>query len=354
VADTPESGGERTEAPTPRRLQRAREAGQAPVSTEASLLALLTAAALALAWAGPPAAERFARSMAGVISHAAALETAPRPVVVACLQAAAVVLAPLLVVAAAAASSVLAQTGAVFAPARLRPDFGRINPLAGLRRLLGPDSAVEAARSALKLTLLGLVLWRALPARLAGLAGWPFPRADLLAADLLQALLQLLAGILLVQALAAVLDLIWVRLRFNARLRMSRHEIREEQKEAEGDPRTRLRLRRLRMARARRRMLAAVPKSTVVVTNPTHYAVALAYDRARSAAPRVVAKGVDVMAEKIREIARENRVPVVPDPPLARALHRLELDQEIPAEHYKAVAEIIAYVWRLRARARAA
>ena len=128
---------------------------------------------------------------------------------------------------------------------------------------------------------------------------------------------------------------------------MSRHDIQEEQKETEGDPRVKARLRQIRTIRARRRMLAAVPKATVVITNPTHYAVALAYDRAKHAAPRVVAKGVDSLAARIREAAEANHVPVVANPPLARALYRVEVDADIPAEHYQAVAEIIAYVWRL-------
>jgi flagellar biosynthetic protein FlhB len=128
---------------------------------------------------------------------------------------------------------------------------------------------------------------------------------------------------------------------------MSRHDITEEQKETEGDPRIKARVRQIRVFRARRRMLAAVPKATVVITNPTHYAVALTYDRTRHAAPRVVAKGVDTLAIRIREMAEANRVPVVANPPLARALYRVEVDTDIPAEHYQAVAEIIAYVWRL-------
>jgi flagellar biosynthesis protein FlhB len=141
---------------------------------------------------------------------------------------------------------------------------------------------------------------------------------------------------------------LYVRFRHLRGLRMSRQEVREEHKELEGDPQIKARIKQIRFHRARKRMLAAVPRATVVVTNPTHYAVALAYDRARGGAPRVVAKGVDSMAARIRELAQDNRVPLVANPPLARALYRVELDTEIPAEHYKAVAEIIAYVWRLR------
>ena len=131
---------------------------------------------------------------------------------------------------------------------------------------------------------------------------------------------------------------------------MSRHDVREEAKEMDGDPRLKARLRQIRTMRARRRLAAVVPKATVVITNPTHYAVALSYDRARNAAPRVVAKGVDAVAERIRELALDHRVPLVSNPPLARALYTLDLDTDIPAEHFRAVAEIIAYVWRLASR----
>ena len=143
-----------------------------------------------------------------------------------------------------------------------------------------------------------------------------------------------------------------MRWRFAQRLRMSREDLRQEAKEADGDPAIKARLRQLRHARARRRMLAAVPTATVVVTNPTHYAVALAYERGGQGAPRVVAKGMDEVAARIRAVAAEHGVPLVANPPLARALHPVELDAEVPAEHFKAVAEMIAYVWRLRGRAR--
>jgi len=139
-----------------------------------------------------------------------------------------------------------------------------------------------------------------------------------------------------------------VRYRHLEKLRMSRQELKEEYKESEGDPIIKGRMRQLREAAGRRRMMAAVPRATVVITNPTHYAVALAYEAGQAAAPRVVAKGVDAMAAKIREVARQAGVPVLPDPPLARALYRVELDEEIPAEHWDAAAKIIAYVMRLR------
>jgi flagellar biosynthesis protein FlhB len=140
----------------------------------------------------------------------------------------------------------------------------------------------------------------------------------------------------------------WVRYRHAAQLRMSRQELRDEHKESEGDPHLKARLRHIRRQRSKRRMMDAVPKAAVVITNPTHYAVALVYESGDKAAPRIVAKGVDAMAARIRMVAQENRVPLVPNPPLARALYKLPLDSEIPREHFQVVAGIIAYVWRLR------
>jgi flagellar biosynthetic protein FlhB len=242
---------------------------------------------------------------------------------------------------------VLLQTRFLLTAKSLRADFSRVSPRAGLRRLLGAESLVEAGKSLAKITVLGVVLWRVVQADLPGLLRLPFINPSQLLASATQPVLHILLAVLVAQAAIAAMDFFWVVLHHSRSLRMSRHDIIEEQRETEGDPRIKARLRQIRTVRARKRMLAAVPKATVVITNPTHYAVALAYNKAKHDAPRVVAKGVDTLAARIREVAEENRVPVVSNPPLARALYRVEVDTEIPAEHYQAVAEIIAYVWRL-------
>jgi flagellar biosynthetic protein FlhB len=340
----------RTEAPTQRRLQRAREAEQVALSRELVLCAVLGAATLGLAWQAPAAGRDLVVTFRALIEHSASGEAtvgaAVRLAAITGLRA----VAPLLVLV-AGTGAVLGQTGFLLSPASLRPSLARISPAAGLRRLLGPDNLLEAGRSLLKLLVVGAAVWRALGAAVPTLAQAPFQDFASLPGRLGGAVLALLLSVLAAQAGIAVLDVVWVRLRHTQRLRMSREDIREEHKETDGDPRVKARLRRLRLQRARRRMLAAVPKATVVVTNPTHYAVALAYERTQNAAPRVVAKGMDSMAERIREVARAHAVPLVPNPPLARALYRLELDAEVPSERYKAVAEIIAFVWRLRGRA---
>jgi len=347
---------ERTEAATPRRLQRAREEGHVPVSRELPTLAGLAAVTLALALAGPAVVRDLAMRLSVFMARAHEFDVADgaalRAAGVACLRGAApFVLAALL----AGVAAVLVQTGFVPNTKALRPDVARISPRAGLKRLLSVDSLVEAGKSLVKVAVLAIATWQVLRADLPGLLLAPFgdPRQILgrAAAPVLHVLLVVLA----VQGVIAAVDVLWVFMRHRSGLRMSRYDIKEEQKETEGDPRVKARLRQIRFVRARRRMLAAVPKATVVVTNPTHYAVALAYDRAKHAAPRVVAKGVDSLAARIREVAEANRVPVVTNPPLAQALYRVEIDTDIPAEQYQAVAEIIAYVWRLgRARGAAA
>lgn len=349
-----ESGQEdRTEAATPRRLQRAREEGQVPLSRELASLAGLGGAAIALMMLGASAAGDLARTLRPFLAHPHDIDLSGgiggvwRLAALATLRAAApVALAALL----AAILTVLAQTGGLLSAAPLRPQLSRISPRAGLRRLFGADGLVEAAKSLAKIAAMAALAWWVLAPDLRALLARPFADAATLVARCARPIAHVLLAVLIAQTAIAAADLLWVRLRHANSTRMSRQDIRDEQKETEGDPKVRQRFRQLRFQRARRRMMAAVPKATVVITNPTHYAVALAYDRARNAAPRVVAKGVDSMAARIRELAETHKVPLVANPPLARALYRVELDTDIPAEHYKAVAEIIAYVWRLAGR----
>jgi len=163
----------------------------------------------------------------------------------------------------------------------------------------------------------------------------------------------LTAGTVAVMTVVAALDYAFQRRSFIKQMRMTKQEVRDEHKQAEGDPQIKARIRRLRMERAQKRMMAAVPEADVVITNPTHFAVALAYEMETMSAPRLVAKGADVLAQRIREVAEENEVPLVENPPLARALYAsVELDQEIPPEHYQAVAQVIGYVMRLKGELR--
>jgi len=341
---------DRTETASARRLQKARDQGDIPVSREVSLLAGL---------AGGGAALMVQLNVAG---------TAPLHWFATMLQRSAVdgrpfqpdaISAMAWAVGPSAAGATLAvigagalQTGFLLRLEALHPDISRVSPLRGIKRLFSSESVVNILKATAKLSVLSVALWMALRRLLPTLssaAAWP-------PSTLVQRLLGEAAHLLLVmggaQVLIALADLFWVRMHHASRLRMSRQDQRDEHKDTEGNPLVRQRLRQLARNRARRRMMAAVRRAAVVVTNPTHYAVALAYERGSRAAPRIVAKGMDEIAERIREEARLHRVPIVANPPLARALCRLEIDTEIPVEHFKAVAEIVAYLWRMRARPR--
>ena len=341
-----EAGGEdRTEAPTPRRLEKAREEGQVALSREVVAFATLGLGAIAMIVALPPLGAQMLATLRGVLEHAHRLEPHRAAWEVAGSAVLTVATVAGLVMAGAIAAVMLQTRGLVSAKG-LAPRFSKLNPMAGFKRLFGAEGQIEFLRSVLKLSIVGAALWwaaarpaffpRLLHATPQGLLGQAAETALLLVGAALAAF-----------GLLAALDLVLVTLRHRHSLRMSRDDLRQEMKDSEGDPHVRMKRRQIRETRARRRMLAEVPKAAVVITNPTHYAVALSYDRGSQAAPRVVARGVDSLAARIREVAAEHRVPVVANPPLARALYPIEPGTEIPPQHYQAVAEIIAYVWRL-------
>jgi flagellar biosynthetic protein FlhB len=343
---------DRTEAASQKRLDQAREEGRVAISREVPHLVGLGAATLALVMLGPQlgrriiALERFPARLDSF--DAAQAGSMLRQAMLAALLLCGPLVAAVLL---AGVSATLLQTGLVLNTKALMPDLARLDPRRGLKRVAGKDSLVQAARSVVKLAILGVICWHAIRGELPSLGQAPFWQPALLADRLLRAVLHILLLLLGAQAGVVALDVLWVRHVHNRSLRMSKQEQRDEYKESEGDPHVKGRRRQLQRARAKQRMMAAIPKATVVVTNPTHYAVALAYERGGKGAPRVVAKGVDEVAARIREMAKEHRVPLVASPPLARALYRVELEAEIPAEHFQAVAEIVAYVWRLGRRA---
>jgi flagellar biosynthesis protein FlhB len=343
-------GENRTYPATPRRLQKARDEGDVPLSREVVGLLAFGLAVAAAALIGPRLLRGGLTTLHVLIneSYNEAL-TAGIGLKVAML---AVMKMGLPIVAASAFGGVigvLVQTRFKVRFSALRFDISRLSPSRGLKRLFGPDGLIELLKATIKLTLMGSVAWFLVAGRLSEFALLPW-RSDTGFPEYVAILgIKLLIGAGLVQAFVAILDIVTVRFRFQSRHRMSREDIKEEYKETEGNPHTKSRIKRLQRTK-RRNMTKAVQTATVVVTNPTHYAVALAYDKTISAAPRITAKGADLVALRIRELARASSVPVVESPALARALFQLDLDVEIPAEHYKAVAEIVAFVWRLKGR----
>jgi flagellar biosynthetic protein FlhB len=202
-----------------------------------------------------------------------------------------------------------------------------------------------------KMAVVGVAIWTQLWPERGGLEAILSQSTVAVAADMSRLLFKVLMASLATLGVIAGLDYFWQRMRWLARNRMSKQEIKEEYRQNEGDPTIKAKIRQLRHERARKRMMAAVPQATVVIMNPTHYAVALKYESGKMAAPVCVAKGIDALALRIRAVAEENDVPVVENPPLARALHAaIEIDDPVPPEHFKAVAQVIGYVLRLQGK----
>jgi flagellar biosynthetic protein FlhB len=354
MAEEEGGAGEKTEAPTPRRLEKAREDGQVAVSKEVAGALGLVGAIIGLALMVPHAMGGLARHAIVLIEQPAQLTAAgPLPPLLwdTLFWGAMVVLAVIGLPMLLGPAVTLLQTRGMVSPTLITPKLSRLSPIAGVKKIFSATNVVEFLKSIAKLAVLciaaGLLLrsmtWQLVPA-----ADW---QTGQLLVALKDDVLLLLAALAAAFAGIAVLDLLWVRYDHERKLRMSRQDLKEEMKQSEGDPEVRARLKRIRIERSRNRMMSAVPAADVVITNPTHYAVALAYERGSGGAPRVVAKGVDHMAARIRAVAEKAGVPLVANPPLARALYTVDLEREIPPEHYEAVAEIIAYVWGLRGRA---
>jgi flagellar biosynthetic protein FlhB len=354
------AGGEKTEAPTPKRRAEAREKGQVARSADLNGAVILLAGLLALAVSGPMMASRMGAAMReclALIATPQAVET-PGGMGEALLRAMThigVACAPVAVVCAVAAVLVcLGQVGLKPSPKALQPDAKRLNPIQGAKNIFGPNALVEAVKSVAKVGIVGaIVAFALLPqlSELGAMVGVEPIELGMHMADSVQDLF-LRAGIAYLVIGAA--DYVWQRHKTEKSLKMDRHEIQEEQKGQMLPPEVRAAMRRRQMLASRARMMAAVPEADVVVTNPTHFAVALSYDGA-SAAPKVVAKGQDLIALRIRELAAEHGVPVVPDPPLARALHRsCEVGDMIPEDLYVGVAQVLAWVFRTRGRRPAA
>ena len=340
---------DKTEEPTPQRLQRAREEGEVAVSQELPKFAALAGATLATALLGPSAAIGFSMAAADLLSgmgEVASLQQMTWSL-----------LAPMLpltigVAVMAAATGVLAtvlQTSFLISSKSLQPKANKVSPLAGAKRIFGRQALEQLARTVLNLAACLGAIWfgvvrnlddQALPSMAMG----PAALAAYMGRIGVDILIAGLAGF----AVVVLLDLIYVNISFLRRMRMGRRDIKEEMKEGEGDPLMRARRLQIMRTRSRRRALDSVRQATVVITNPTHYAVALAYERGKHQAPRVVAKGTDSFAKRIRDTADKNGIPVVSDPPLARALYLVPEDKEIPQEYFAAVAEVIAFVWRIR------
>ena len=339
----------RTEEPTPRKLEQARARGDVAKTQDLAALCSLGATAAVLAIMGGQLSNNLAQALTPFLAHpdsmmlqgGGAVDVARHAI----FAAAPILAIVMLAAGAAGAAGNLIQTGIMFTPEKLRMDFSKVSPGAGFKRIFSIDGLVHFLKSLAKVFATGAIAWWVLKPHLAEMTGLATmePAAVLpFAADILRRLMWAVLALLLAVAGA---DWFWQRQRFMARMRMTKEEIKEDFRQSEGDPHVKAKQKQKRAEAARRRMMQAVPKATVVIMNPTHYAVALKYEQGEDDAPLCVAKGVDSLALKIREIAEEAGVPVIEDAPLARALYAVvEVDDMIPAAHYEAVAKVIGFI----------
>jgi flagellar biosynthetic protein FlhB len=346
---------QKTEAPSGKRLDEAREHGQVPVSRETATWVVMLAILMVMGWMLPPMARHLSDYLRGFLEspHLIQLnENSAQALLFQTLGAVGLICSLVfLVLMAAAIAGVMVQTGFFFALDLLSPDLERLLPSRGLKKLFSSGSLVEFGKSIGKLVFLGGMAFSVLVPISVEAPGYTGLPLENILEFLQQKVMHLIIMLVLGFTVIAVLDLFFIRYQYIKNLRMTKTEVKDEYKQQEGDPAIKGRLRQLRVEKARKRMMAQVPKADVVITNPTHYAVALKYDGSKMAAPVVLAKGVNLIADRIRALAEENRIPLVSNPPLARALHdTVEIDHPIPGEHYRAVAEVISYVYKLRKR----
>jgi flagellar biosynthetic protein FlhB len=354
MAESSEDPSNKTEEPSGKRLADARAKGEVAKSQEIIHWMMIGASALVVGVFAPGAMNRLAESLVPYFSQAHLVPADASGIggvlLGSLLEAGGVLLVPFAILIVAGILASVVQTGGfLFTTEQIQPKLSKISPIAGFQRLFSMQSLMEFTKGILKLAIVSIVgIWVMMPEfnTMVELVQEPAAVSLHVIYDLT---MQLLMAVLSIMAVVAALDFLLQRRQYMQKMRMSRQELKDEYKQTEGDPVVKARLRQLRMEKSRRRMMAAVPKADVIVTNPTHFAVALKYDQKEMDAPMVVAKGVDLVAFRIREIAKEHRIPIVENKPLARALYAsAEIDEEIPAEHYKAVAEVISYVFGLR------
>ncbi len=343
----------KTEEPTGKRVDEARKEGNVPLSREMSAWFLFVAMLMVMKWLGPYLATSMRDSLRIFIEkpeqisiEGGGLQNALMGVIASVALPGAVVLGVLMVL---AVLGTMLQTGFFVGGGRLKLKIENLSPMKGIHKLFSLNSVSELVKSFFKLVVLGYVCYVLLKpvflilpqmAMLGLFQGIEFLHEEAV---------HLVLILLLVITVIAVADLLYVRYQYFKGLRMTKQEVKDEHKQMEGDPVVKNRIRSLRIEKARRRMMAKVPNASVIITNPTHYAVALQYDNTKMSAPVVVAKGVDRLALRIREVGEANEVPVISNPPLARTLHdNVDLDEPIQPEHYRAVAEVISYVYKMK------
>lgn len=347
-------GGEKTEEPTRKKLDDALKRGDVAKSQELNVWFALAASTLAISAFGDGAVSSLGRTLTQFLASPEKFAMdglSLRAMTTSLGLAVAGALAlPMLLLALAAIAGNMVQHPPIVSAESITPKFSKVSPASGFKRLFSVESLLNFGKGLVKIGIVGAVIWTVVWPERAKVAS--LTEADIAAVlPVLKSLtLRVLVAAVIVFAAIAIGDYLFQRHRWRKKLMMSLQEVKDEHKQQEGDPHVKARIRSIRQQRSKKRMMAAVPTATVVIANPTHFAVALKYETGM-AAPICVAKGVDALALRIRRIAEEAGVTVIENPPLARSLHAaIDVDKEIPAEHYKAVAEVIGFVMRRKGR----
>ena len=343
---------QKTEDPSERKLRDAQEKGNVVKSQEVNTWFILSGSALVFAMMAGPTSQSLVGTLKILLENAEKFEVGSQALTQFWSDLAGsillVAILPSIVLMVFGIAANLIQHRPLISLEPIKPKFAKINPMEGAKRLFGVEALVNFGKGLLKLAVVSGVLWFVLAPEVDSLENMINLEPGMIAQDFMDLSLKIFGAVLAVVTIIAIADYAYQRSRWWNRLKMTVQETRDEYKQQEGDPKVKGRIRQVRMERSRKRMMAAVPQATVVITNPTHFAVALKYDR-DMAAPKCVAKGADAIAFRIRELAKKNDVPIVENPPLARALYAsMDIDDTIPAEHFKAVAEVIGFVMRLK------
>lgn len=341
----------KTEAPTDKKIRDAIEKGNVPVSREAPIFASFVALLIILVFVTKQRVSALAEKLALFIDNPRSFSLATGTdaaflIQTVALEAGYFILPMVLVLMIAGLSSSILQNVPQVVYERIRPQWSRISPMSGWSRIFGRQGQVEFLKSVFKFFTIAIVSILLLQSEQYKVVNAMFSDPSLVPEMILTMAIRLVSAVSIATIVLVAADLLWSRFRWQRDLRMSRQDIKDEFKQAEGDPLVKARLRSLAQDRSRKRMLAAVPRATVVIANPTHYAIALRYNREETTAPLVLAKGLDLVAIRIRETAEKHGVPVVEDKALARSMYdHVEVDRMIPPDFYRAVAQILFFIF---------
>ena len=350
----------KTEAPSDKKVREALEKGNIPFSREAPMFASILGILLVMAFSARSTTKTLTEKLSLFVNRPQDFRLESGPDAVALIQAIALevgqFLLPIIVILASCslAASILQNVPSVVSE-RIRPQWNRISPVSGWKRIFGRQGLVEFSKSLFKFATMTIVSLLLLKSEQYKVLNAMFTDPSLLPELMLTMAMRLVSAIAIATIVLVAADLLWARFKWHSDLKMTKQEVKEEYKQMEGDPMVKARMRSLAQDLSRKRMLAAVPKATFVIANPTHFAIAMRYERSEASAPVVVAKGKDLIALKIREIAEKSGIPVIEDKPLARSMYdHVEVDRMIPPDFYKAVAQILFYIltrsWRATSR----